>query len=374
MALACRRADPALRGDRRPGARSACPTASPCATSANTPCRSLARPERVCQLIAPGLPDDFPPLSSPAARPNNLPCRADPLHRARARAARSERSAGRLPAPDPHRAGRHGQDAAGAASGRGTARRLSPTARGWWNWPRWPTPRCWSRPSAATLRVIGAAGPVAGCGGAGLSAPQAPAADPRQLRAPDRRVRAAGRRAAPRRAGPHHPGDQPRDAGRGAARRPIASLRWPCRKPGSLPWMSLRRSEAVQLFVARAAAVQPGFALHGGERDRHRGDLPAARRHPAGHRAGGRADARPGRDRHRRAPRRPLSPAHRRQSRRPAAPADAARPGGLELGSALRRGTETAPQALRLRGRLDAGGCGSGVRRPTRRSGQPGRH
>lgn len=41
--------------------------------------RSLARPERVCQLVAPGLLDDFSPLSSPAVRPNNLPAALTPF-------------------------------------------------------------------------------------------------------------------------------------------------------------------------------------------------------------------------------------------------------------------------------------------------------
>lgn len=41
--------------------------------------RSLARPERVCQLTAPGLLDDFAPLRSPTARPNNLPAALTPF-------------------------------------------------------------------------------------------------------------------------------------------------------------------------------------------------------------------------------------------------------------------------------------------------------
>src|SRR5262245_52319866 len=35
--------------------------------------KDLSRPERVHQLIAPGLPADFPPLASLGARPHNLP-------------------------------------------------------------------------------------------------------------------------------------------------------------------------------------------------------------------------------------------------------------------------------------------------------------
>ena len=74
-----RRADPPLRSDRRPGAGSACPTGVALRDLGEHTLRSLARPERVYQLIAPGLPDDFPPLNSPATRPNNLPAVLTPF-------------------------------------------------------------------------------------------------------------------------------------------------------------------------------------------------------------------------------------------------------------------------------------------------------
>src|ERR671917_1178288 len=41
--------------------------------------KDLFRPERVFQLIAPGLPSEFPPLSTLEARPNNLPMQPTPL-------------------------------------------------------------------------------------------------------------------------------------------------------------------------------------------------------------------------------------------------------------------------------------------------------
>jgi predicted ATPase/class 3 adenylate cyclase/DNA-binding SARP family transcriptional activator len=41
--------------------------------------KDLIRPERVYQLTAPGLPDTFPPLQSLASRPNNLPSQPTPL-------------------------------------------------------------------------------------------------------------------------------------------------------------------------------------------------------------------------------------------------------------------------------------------------------
>ncbi len=41
--------------------------------------KDLVRPERVFQLVAPGLPADFPPLKTLDTRPNNLPVQRDPL-------------------------------------------------------------------------------------------------------------------------------------------------------------------------------------------------------------------------------------------------------------------------------------------------------
>src|SRR5215207_9143808 len=41
--------------------------------------KDLTQPERVYQLVIPGLPDAFPPLNSLDARPNNLPLQPTPL-------------------------------------------------------------------------------------------------------------------------------------------------------------------------------------------------------------------------------------------------------------------------------------------------------
>src|SRR5262249_15378583 len=41
--------------------------------------RDLARPERIFQLQAPGLPTEFGPLRTLDSRPNNLPAQATPL-------------------------------------------------------------------------------------------------------------------------------------------------------------------------------------------------------------------------------------------------------------------------------------------------------
>ena len=43
------------------------------------PLRDLYRPERVFQLLHPDLPADFPPLSTLATRPNNLPLQPTPF-------------------------------------------------------------------------------------------------------------------------------------------------------------------------------------------------------------------------------------------------------------------------------------------------------
>ena len=43
------------------------------------PLRDLYRPERVFQLLHPGLPADFPPIRTLATRPNNLPLQSTPF-------------------------------------------------------------------------------------------------------------------------------------------------------------------------------------------------------------------------------------------------------------------------------------------------------
>ena len=68
-----RRPDPRLRADPRRSSTTTCRTASRCATSASTGSRTCARRSASCQLVADGLPAEFPPLRSLDARPNNLP-------------------------------------------------------------------------------------------------------------------------------------------------------------------------------------------------------------------------------------------------------------------------------------------------------------
>ncbi len=41
--------------------------------------KDLIRPERIFQLVAPGLPTKFPPLKTLDSRPNNLPLQRNPL-------------------------------------------------------------------------------------------------------------------------------------------------------------------------------------------------------------------------------------------------------------------------------------------------------
>src|SRR5205823_631042 len=41
--------------------------------------KDLQRPERIFELVIPGLPADFPPLKTLDSRPNNLPVQRSPL-------------------------------------------------------------------------------------------------------------------------------------------------------------------------------------------------------------------------------------------------------------------------------------------------------
>ena len=165
--------------------------------------------------------------------------------------------------------------------------------------------------------------------------PRRPRHDPgaRQLRAPGRRRRRAGR-----------------DACSAACPRlrVLATSREPLGVPGEVlhPVDALAEPDAVQLFADRAAAVRPGFALDAATRPavteicrRLDGqplpiELAAARL---------RTLLAPG---DRRPPRRPVPPAHHRCAHRAAAPPDAARGGRLELGAA--RPSPSAPSPRRL--------------------------
>ena len=187
--------------------------------------KDLARPERVFQLVAPGLPADFPPLRRLDALPHNLPLQLTSfVGRERELAAVAALLAA-APAGDADRPGRRGQDPPGAAGG---GRRPGPAyPDGVWlvelapladpalvpaggGRGRWACARQPGRPLAATL----ADGPAA----------RAPAAGAGQLRAPARRLRPPGRRPA---AGLPRP----------CASWPPAGRRWasPARRPGAVP-------------------------------------------------------------------------------------------------------------------------------------------
>ena len=202
----------------------------------------------------------------------------------------------------------------------------------------------------------------------------AAAAHPGHLRAPRRRLRGPGPRAARRlplaAGGGHQPG-----AAAGARRDGLAGPAAGAARPR---WTRCRPSElagheAIRLFVDRAAAVRPGFALGRGQRARGRAAVPDAGRRPAGHRAGrgadpgpvGRADGRPDQ--------RPVPAAGLRRPHRAGAPADAAGRGGLELRAADRARADPAAPAVGVL-RLEPGDGRAGLRRradPGRRGARP---
>ena len=191
--------------------------------------------------------------------------------------------------------GRQRQDAPGPGGGGRGARRLSPTASGWWSWPPCRpalTPdrrRC----VAATLAALGLhEQPGQALLDTLVDAPaaQAPAAGAGQLRASGGCLCRAGRRAAGACPGLRILATSQQALGVAdetvwrvvplAQCRPVdgcADARG-ARLPGS--------REAVQLFVERAQAVQPGFALSAENAAAVAADLPAAGRPAAGHRAG----------------------------------------------------------------------------------------
>ena len=145
----------------------------------------------------------------------------------------------------------------------------------------------------------------------------------------------------------------------------LATSREPLRVAGEVAWRvpslrclpgprsaAIERSEAVRLFVERAADADAGLRAERGQRDGGRRDLPPARRHAARDRAGGRARRRA------RARRRSPSGSTTRSrcsaaaAARAAAPADAARDARLEPRAARRARADAAPAARRLRRRL----------------------
>ena len=227
------------------------------------------------------------------------------------------------------------------------------------------------------------------------AADAAPAAGARQLRAPGRRLRRAGRGAAARLPALRDPGDQPRAARRRRRDRPGACRRW--RVPTASDRPPLERAARVR----RGAPVRRAGAA-GASRLRS-ADRAHARRRSRASAAGSTASrwrsSWPRRalrvlsvDADRRAPGRPLPAAHRRQPDRAAAPADAAgdarlelRPAGREPSSGCSTGWPSSPAAGRWRrprpsaatasiglvlddagsagGEVAGGGGGRGVRR-----------
>ena len=254
------------------------------------------------------------PLPHPAAGGHNLPVPADQLRRARAGAGRGRRLLATTRLLTLTGAGRLGQDPAGAGGRRASRSTRTPTASGWSSWRRWPT-RPWCRRRSP---------PPWACGSSRAARSSATLADALrarraaagagQLRAPARRLRRAGRGAAAGLPRPARPGHQPRGAGvAGEVAWRVPSLALPDAASAADRRRSCARYEAVRLFVERARAVQPAFALTE-QNARGRGrDLPPAGRHPAGARAGGGAGAGAVGRADRRAAGRPLPAADRRQ-------------------------------------------------------------
>ena len=139
------------------------------------------------------------------------------------------------------------------------------------------------------------------------------------------------RRCSPAAPAPRVARHQPRSAWACAASRSIRCARCRCRRRTT--WTRCRPpSRCASSSTARGWRL-PDFEVDAGNARGAGRDLPPARRHRAGHRAGrgARDDAVGGRDR--RTARRPLPPAHRRQPR-PAAPPDAAGGDAVELRAA----------------------------------------
>ncbi len=256
--------------------------------------RDLGRPEHIFQLATPGLRDDFPPLRSLDAYPGQPARAAHELRRARARAGRGvaplldARAAG-----DAHRRRRHRQDAPRAPGGRRRARRIpgrrlvrrarrrcsNPALVAAARAPRSALrERARARSRTRSLARICATSSSCSCSttASTWSTPCAELVD-----AAARRVRrrcASSRRAARRSAS--------------RARRLSRCRRCRCRlEHGDGARARCCDYEAVRLFVERAQPVKPGFVLTERRRAGRRRDLPPARRHPARHRARGRAVA-----------------------------------------------------------------------------------
>ena len=213
----------------------------------------------------------------------------------------------------------------------------------------------------------------------GVRRRQGAAAPARQRRAPRRRCRTVRRTAARERAGPAHPHDQPRGAGRPGRGGPPAAVpvlprgrrlagRAVSRSP-SADVDGAAATEAVRLFTERATSADPAFTLARFQRRLGRRDLPAARRHPPGDRARGSARLGHVAGRHRAAAGRPVPPAGRGSPDGRPAPADAPRADRLELGPPDRRGPAPAPAPVGVQRGLDGPDGGPDRRRRRRRDG-----
>ena len=344
--------------------------------------KDFPEPERLSQLVIPGLPADFPPLRTIDARPNSLPAAMTTFVGRERELADGTAPAGHDPAADDHRAGRHRQDPLRPRAGRAGRGRLPgrdllrpvrarrrPDAR-----PGRDRPggrhRRGRRPAAAR---------------AAHRAPRRPAgaARPGQLRAADRggtghRADPAGRPGHPRR------GDYagaPPPVGRAGvpARRPVHAARPPAAHPGPAGRPGRGRCRPGRARAAARVRRDPPVRRAGdgrpaelparsGQRRHDRPDLCPSRWDAAGHRAGRGprpapvARCHPG----------PAGDAVRAAglggSRRARAPADPARRDRLELRPARRPEPAPAGAPVLLRRRL-----GSRDRRAGLRSGRRAR-
>ena len=248
--------------------------------------RDLARAERVFQLARRVSRDEFPPLRSLDAFPGNLPVQLTSFVGRERELAVDRRALGRHRARDAHRRRRRRQDAPRAAGRRRDASRDFADGAWFCELARGRRRRVDGAARGGHARRAPAAGDDArGRASSTSSRPKRAAARARQLRAPARR-RPRGSSSAccvelPGRA-------RPRDEPRGARRRRRAGRRAAVAVvPRPSTTSTTVASDAVRLFVERAAAARAGFALDAGNVERGRRDLPAARRHPARDRARG---------------------------------------------------------------------------------------
>ena len=118
--------------------------------------RSLARPERLYQVVKAGLGRTFPPLRGERGPAHNLPAALDLLRGPPDRDRRPGRPGERGPTGDPGGTGRGGQDPPGPRGGEAAAGASSPTVYGWPNWRRSAMPprslSPWPRPWVTTTR------------------------------------------------------------------------------------------------------------------------------------------------------------------------------------------------------------------------------